>query len=78
MVGINRPNAIAFTSVTVPKAPPSNGDGHNSQIDPTVDLEINGGDHVAVKAPQPFAVADASTVMLLTSSTSDAADVGIA
>ncbi|CAA6673968.1 unnamed protein product [Spirodela intermedia] len=78
MVRINRPNVIAFTSVTMLGAPPSDGDGHNGQIDPTVDLEINGGDHVAVKALQPFAVANALVVMLLTSSRSDAIDVGIA
>lgn len=63
----------------MPKAPPSDGDGCNGQIDPTIDLEINGGDHVAVKAPQLFAVANAmssmSTVTLLMSSMSDAADV---
>ncbi|CAA6660784.1 unnamed protein product [Spirodela intermedia] len=53
-------DAIAFTSITMPKAPPSDGD------------------HVAVKVLQPFVVVDASAVTLLTSSTSDAADVGIA
>ncbi|CAA7397141.1 unnamed protein product [Spirodela intermedia] len=70
-------DAITFTSVTMPEAPPSDSDGHNGQIDPTIDLEINGGDHVAVKAPQPFAVADASIVTLMTSSTLDTADIGI-
>ncbi|CAA6674467.1 unnamed protein product [Spirodela intermedia] len=74
--GQNQPSIKASAAAT--EAPPSDGDGHNGQLDPIVDLEINGGDHVAIKAPQPFAVADASAVMLLTSSTSNTTDVGIA
>ncbi|CAA6674975.1 unnamed protein product [Spirodela intermedia] len=72
--GQNQPAIKASTAVT--EAPPSDGHGHNGQLDPTVDLEINGGDHVAIKAPQPFAIADASAGTLLTSSTSDTADDG--
>ncbi|CAA7397122.1 unnamed protein product [Spirodela intermedia] len=74
--GQNQPAIKASAAVT--ETPPSDGDGRNGQLDPTVDLEINRGDHVAIKAPKPFAIADASAVTLLTSSTSDAADVGIA
>ncbi|CAA6657871.1 unnamed protein product [Spirodela intermedia] len=59
----------------VTEAPPSDGHGHNAEPDPTVDLEINGGDHVAIKAPQLFAIADASAGTLVTSSTSDTVDV---
>ncbi|CAA6659260.1 unnamed protein product [Spirodela intermedia] len=76
VVDVNQPSIKASAAAT--EAPPSDGDGHNGQLDPIVDLEINGGDHVAIKAPQPFAVADASAVMLLTSSTSNTTDVGIA
>ncbi|CAA6662426.1 unnamed protein product [Spirodela intermedia] len=74
--GQNQPAIKASTTVT--EAPPSDGHDHNGQLDPTVDLEINGGDHVAIKAPQPFSIADASAETLLTSSTSDTADDGIA
>ncbi|CAA7395572.1 unnamed protein product [Spirodela intermedia] len=74
--GQNQPAIKASTAVT--EAPPSDGHGHKGQLDPPVDLEINGGDHVTVKAPQPFAIADASAGTLLTPSTSDTADDGIA
>ncbi|CAA6655171.1 unnamed protein product [Spirodela intermedia] len=74
--GRNQPAIKASTAVT--EALPSDGHGHNGQLDPTVDLEINRGDHVAIKVPQLFAIADASAGTLLTSSTSNTADDGIA
>ncbi|CAA6672061.1 unnamed protein product [Spirodela intermedia] len=66
---INGQNQLAIkASADITEALPSDGDRRNGQLDPTVDLEINGGDHVAIKEPQPFAVADALAVTLLTSS----------
>lgn len=46
-----------------------------AKIDPPIDLAMNGRDHGAVKVPQSFVVASASAMMLLTSSTSNVADV---
>ncbi|CAA6675701.1 unnamed protein product [Spirodela intermedia] len=74
---INGQNQSAIkASTAVTEAPPSDDHGHNGQLDPTVNLEINRGDHVAIKVPQPFAIANASAGTLLTSSTSDTTDDG--